>query len=66
VLALHHIQVTGLDENRLTVTNSFEHLFVSLLFVDNRFFVAEIFSLFSDLLLHYIIFSKFSELLLEH
>ena len=66
LLALHHIEMTGLDQNRFTIANSFQQLLILLLFVDNSFLATEVLSLLSNLLLHNIIFSQFSQLLLEH
>ena len=65
-IALHHISVSRVDQDLLPIAHCLQQFLIILLFLDDLFFGAEVFSLLSDPLLELILNSQLPLLLLEH
>ena len=65
-ITFHHVCISRIDKDLLTISHSFQKLLVILLFLDYLFFGTKVFSLLANLLFEDIVDSELSQLLLQH
>ena len=66
MIVLHHVHVTRLDEDLLTIAHRLQQVAIILLLLYDLFFRAKILSLLSNLLLVDIVLTQLSQFLLKH